>query len=369
MDTDDLIITSGAQSVSGWTDIRVTRGIERLPSDFSIGMTERYTGELADVLLKAGDPCAVRLGDDLVITGYVDHNVPSISAGDHSIRIVGRSKCSDLVDCAAEWPGSQISSSTVVGVAQRLASVYGPRKNGVPEGVKVATDIKDADNPPLPIIPQTNLMLGESPFEIIDRMARFSSALVYDLPDGSLFITRAGKKLAASGFVEGQNVQSAYADNSADICYSDYDVYISSVDVFTDMGEQGNQITKIKDDKVTRHRRMVIISEGGGKGNDIAAQRGDWEKARRRGRSQIVKIVTDSWRDASGALWEPNTIVPVSLPRLGIEAVELLISEVTYLRNDITGTTAELTLMSPEAFTPQPINLAPQYGDIPQVSQ
>ena len=44
----------------------------------------------------------------------------------------------------------------------------------------------------------------------------------------------------------------------------------------------------------------------------------------------------------------------------------LLITEVTYLRNSQSGTTAELTLMAPEAFLPQPINLTPLWGDIPQ---
>lgn len=353
MEADDLIITSGTQSVSGWTDIRVTRGIERLPSDFAISMTENYPGELDPVLLTEGSPCEVRLGEDLIITGYIDHNVPSIDANDHSIHVVGRSKCSDLVDCAAEWKGGQISNSTVLGVAQRLSAVY---------GIQVSAGVNN-----LPIIPQTNLMLGETPFEIIERMARFSQVLVYDLPDGNLFLTQSSDDVAASGFTEGVNVLHAHIDRSADIRYSDYDVYIQSVDVFTDLGDSGNKIANVHDSG-SRHRRMVIISESGGKGLDIAYQRGIWERERRIGRSMIVKVIADSWRDASGALWEPNTLVPVHLPRLKLPQTDLLISEVTYRKNS-SGTTAELTLMRPEAFTPQPINLTPFAGDVAQVHQ
>jgi prophage tail gpP-like protein len=352
MNIDDLIITSGTQSVSGWTDIRVTRGIERLPSDFAISMTEEHPDEFDPILLAEGDPCVVSLGDDLVITGYIDHNVPSIDANDHTIHVVGRSKCSDLVDCSVEWKGGQISNSTVHGVAQRLSSVY---------GIEVSTNINN-----LPIIPQTNLMLGESPFEIIDRMARFSSVLVYDLPDGNLFLTQSSVDVAASGFTGGVNVLHAHIDRSADIRYSDYDVYIQSVDMFSDLGDSGNKIANVKDFQCKRHRRMVIISEGGGKGLDIAYQRGIWERERRIGRSMIVKVIADSWRDVSGALWEPNTLVPVHLPRLKLPQVNLLISEVTYRKNS-SGTTAELTLMRPEAFTPQPINLTPFAGDVAQV--
>jgi prophage tail gpP-like protein len=359
---DELYLTSGDQVVTGWTDIRVTRGIERLPSDFNVGLTELYPDELAHLVIEPGAPCQVRLGEDPVITGYVDHFVPSIGPGEHSIRVSGRSKCSDLVDCAAEWSGGQISATTVLGIAQKLGSVYGPLINGVPEGIAVTTDVKD-----LIILPQTNLMLGESAFEIIDRMARFSAVLAYDLADGSLFLTQAGTRRAASGFTEGVNVQRAYIDFSADQIYSDYNTYIQSIDTYTDLGQGGNQLIPTHDLNCKRHRAMVIISEGGGLGNEVAVQRALWESARRFGRSRIIRLTTDSWRDASGALWEPNTLVPVSLPRLKFRAESLLISEVTFMRNAYSGTTAELTLMAPEAFLPQPINLMRLYGDVAQV--
>lgn len=361
MQADDLTITCGDVTITGWTDIRVTRGIERLPSDFNVGMTELYPDELQRLSIEPGAPCEVRLGDDPVVTGYVDHFVPSISAAQHSIRISGRSKCADLIDCAAEWPGGQISNATVLGIAQRLASVYGPSINGAAEGIGVSTDVAE-----LPILPQINLMLGESAFEIIDRMARFSAVLAYDLADGSLFLTRAGEKQAASGFTEGVNVQRAYIDFASDLIYSDYDAYIQSIDTFTDLGLEGNRIHTAKDINCKRHRRMVIISEGGGMGNEIAMARAQWESARRNGRSRIVRLTADSWRDASGALWEPNTLVPVSLPRLKFSSGSMLITEVTFLKNAYSGTTAGLTLMDPSAFLPQPINLMPMYGEFSQ---
>ena len=363
MVSDDLTITSGDLTITGWTDIRVTRGIERLPSDFSIGMTELHPGEFDKIVLEPGDACQVRLGDDPVVTGYIDHYVPSIGPSDHSIQINGRSKCSDLVDCAAEWAGGQISNATVLEVAQKLAAVYGPRPNGVPEGVAVSTNVSSFL---LPIIPQTNIMLGESPFDIIERMSRFSAVLAYDLPDGSLFLSRVGTRQLDSGVAEGMNVQRAYIDYSADLNYSTYDVYLQSTDLFMDAGTSGNLKFTASDINCKRHRRMVIISESGSMGLDIAEKRAVWESVRRFGRSRVVKVIVDSWRDLSGALWEPNTLIPVSLPRLKLPAAWLLISEVTFQRNDHSGTTAELTLMPPEAFAPQPINLTPLWGDAPQ---
>lgn len=358
MITDDLTITCGEVAVTGWTDIRVTRGIERLPSDFDIGLTELYPGETDKLVIEPGMACQVRIGDDLVVTGYVDCYSPAFGPESHSVRITGRSKCADLVDCAVEWQGGQISNATVLGIAQKIGSVYGPEINGKAEGIPVTTDVEG-----LPVLPQVNVMLGESGFEIIDRMARGSAVLAYDLPDGGLHLTRVGGKKASSGFAEGVNVEHAYVVYSMSQRYSKYRVYIQSTQTFMDLGDGGNLIAVVSDPNVKRNRGMTIIAEGGDPGNGIAIQRANWEMARRAGRSRVVRVVVDSWRDASGALWEPNTLASVTLESLKIKAEELLISEVTFLRN-ASGTRAEITLMAPEAFLPQPINLTPLWGDL-----
>jgi prophage tail gpP-like protein len=51
---DDLTLTLNGQAISGWTDIRITRGIELLPSDFSFGVTELYTGYVAKLQITPG---------------------------------------------------------------------------------------------------------------------------------------------------------------------------------------------------------------------------------------------------------------------------------------------------------------------------
>ncbi|WP_164931711.1 phage baseplate assembly protein [Dyella sp. M7H15-1] len=122
--TDDLTLTIHGQTISGWTGIRLTRGVERLPSDGSIGFTELYPGELAQVMVQPGQACTVSMGDDLVMTGYVDRFIPSISDGQHSIQVLIRSKCEDLVDCSAEWPNGQMSGTSALDMAQKLAAPY-----------------------------------------------------------------------------------------------------------------------------------------------------------------------------------------------------------------------------------------------------
>lgn len=345
----DVTVIAGDQVLTGWTDVRITRGIERLPSDFNLSMSDVTPGTLNAVVVRQGDAAQIKIGNDLVITGYVDRMIPGFSKQSHWIRLAGRSKCADLVDCAAEWPGGQISGANALVIAQKLASVYGT--NG--EGIPVASNVKD-----LPMIPQFNLLNGESGFEIIERISRYSAVLAYDLPDGSLFLSRLGTTYTEGGCREGVNVESAWVENSADAIYSNYDALLQSMDVLGDLGDSGNLIYSATDPNCQRHRRLILIAEAAGGGLDIVKQRVLWEASRRSGRSQVVRVVVDSWRDAAGALWTPNTLVFVELPTLKFTGDWLLLSEVTFSLTE-EGHHAELTLMTPSAFEPQPVQLQP----------
>lgn len=346
---DDITLKVGGRAISGWTAVRITRGIERLPSDFDIALTELFPGEAQSVVAQPGDSCEVLIGKDLVITGYVDKFAPSIMAGQHSIRITGRGKCQDLVDCAAEWEGGQISGANALGIAQKLAGVYNI----------VAT----CDGSPMKPIPQFNLLLGESAFEIIERICRYSALLAYDLPNGNLFLGRVSKQQAASGFTEGENVQAAAIDYSMDERFSEYMALLMNVQALGDLGNAGNLLATVTDPNVPRHRRKIIIAEAGGGGSDVAKQRAAWECARRSGRSHRLTLTTDSWRDAAGTLWTPNTLVPLKLPTLKLPKATWLIGEVTYHRDE-NGTTCELVIMPPDAFKPEPVLLQPMALDV-----
>ncbi|MFZ6765018.1 phage baseplate assembly protein [Pseudoroseomonas sp. WGS1072] len=66
-----MLLVDG-QRLSGWQEIRVSRGIERILSDFDISLTERYPDEMDAAILRAGTLCQVLIGGDVVVTGYID---------------------------------------------------------------------------------------------------------------------------------------------------------------------------------------------------------------------------------------------------------------------------------------------------------
>lgn len=348
---DQLTLRIGGVDIRGWSEVRVTRGVERVPGDFEITMTERFPGDLNAVTVLPGQPCQVLLGADVVITGYVDRFAPSISARGHQIRVSGRGACCDLVDCSAEWAGGQISGTNALDVAQKLAQPYGIR-------AALAAGVSAGGN-----IPQFNLILGETAWEVIERVCRYRALLAYELADGSLLLNQVGTDSQSSGFALGQNVQAASVQYSMDQRYSDYVAFIQSVETFNDSAPgtvDPNQIVRIRDNTVPRHRQMDIIAEASAGGIDVAAVRAQWEMGRRWGRSFVCSLTTDSWRDSDGQLWQPNWLVDLDLPQLKLQRQRWVISEVSYQLGRA-GTTAQLTMMPPAAFEPQPVLLQPQW--------
>lgn len=348
--SDDVSLIVGGRKISGWTAVRVTRGIERVPSDFEIGLTARSVVGRAGVVVQPGAKCKVLIDSDLVLTGYVDQYRPAISAGMHEIRICGRGRCSDLVDCSAEWPGSQISGSTVLGIAQRLARPYDIDVIGVPG----------------PSVPQFILMYGETAWEVIERVCRFAALLAVEQVDGNLLLTHLGIAEAATGFVEGVNVEAADAVFSMDQRYSEYWVYGMGANMFADVGSNPMILKKLEDSGVRRHRRKAIVADSGPEGTqqEYGIKRAIWEMNRRNARSRSVRVTTDSWRDGKGDLWQPNTLVPISIPSMELPREQWVVAEVTFQR-DMNGTHATLVLMPADAFLPEPYFPLPIFPDVP----
>ena len=340
--SDDVSLLIAGIAWSGWQEVRITRGIERLPSDFEVKLTD-FSPTQAAIEIKRGATVQLYIGEDLVLTGYIDRVIRSMDARQHTVTITGRSKCADLVDCSAEWLGGQIALGNVLAIATKLAAPY-------TIGVSLVGD-------PGPVIPQFNLTRGETPFQIIERICRFAQLLAYDTPTGDLLLSAVSSDRTGSGFREGVNVLRASFSASLDQRFSEYLAYIQSVEVLDDTGTGGDLLATVLDVNVKRHRRRVMISETSGTvGVQIAQQRAAWECARRVGRSQVVSISTDSWRDVDGVLYAPNTLALVELPTLTIKSAVLAIGEVTYRKSD-GGTTADLVLMPPIAFTPEPFNV------------
>lgn len=350
--TDDVTIVTGGVAWGGWQGIEIMRGIETVPASFSLHGTERYPGDAGDktVDIKTGSPAQIRIGSDTVITGYVDLTDRVVAPGQHAIAVTGRSKLADLVDCSGFTRQWQFNNLTLLSIAQAIC---------VPFGISVTAP--DGDSAAQPSV---SIIVTETGFELLEEVARWSTKLLYDDTDGNLVIANVGSEAHASGVVEGQNVQAMRATVNISECFTE----IAAVWRDTAILEDGAGTTTVPEvfkveakdgnwparaDGPARYRPLLIVSEQGPGMDQVVPKRIQWEMARRWGRSQVVTVTVDSWRDGAGNLWTPNWLVPVNLPSIKFPDAMLLLVSVRYLRDE-QGTRAELTLMPPEAMAPMP---------------
>lgn len=346
--SDDLTLEVGGRAITGWSKVQVTRSIEKLPSSFELSLMDRYPASEGLQWVNPGDRCVVKLGKDIVLNGYIDSWDSSITVNTHEVSAKGRSQCQDLVDCSAEWPNSVISQSTALQIAQKLAAPY---------GIKVTSDIAD-----MTVVPQFTLNWGDTAQAVIERVTRWAALLYYDQPDGHLYLTRVGTRQAASGVAQGINILSASLHTDINQRFIDYTgVSLSSNAITRRAASGGNntsalvrtQDTALAEQFPDRHRHQIIIVESTMNSANLVKDSLDWAINRKNGRSKVLKVQVDNWRDRNQQLWEVNSLIPITIPALGLKDELWLLAEVVYVK-DAKGTVANMTLMPPAAFAIQP---------------
>ena len=370
---DDVTIQVGSNRFVGWQNVTITRSCEAMPNTWSLTASAEFLQGAALAGTRPGQSCLIYIGSDLVITGKIDRRSIPIDARNHQVTLSGRGITRNLVDCSADLlndpgiRGGQINGANALDVAAKLCKAYGITARSAVSDLGIA-------------IPSFQVPLGETPYQIIESVARYAGYLVYEDVFGRLVLDRIGTSQHASGFTLPGNVEAINEERSVDGRFSTYVVVYSGVDQTADLGGLANRRATILDDTLGEYRLRIIVSEqiaptpAGQQTIDndaIAKQRANWEKARRIGRSQGASITCDSWRDSSGTLWTPNWLATIDAPAADISNATWIIGSLTF-RKDMTGTHTDLILMPPDAFSPEPnpLNLFDaELTNAPQTSQ
>jgi prophage tail gpP-like protein len=348
----DVTILVGGTYFQGWQTAAITVSCETMPNSFSVSASTEFFQGPALAGTRPGQSCQIFIGQTQVINGWIDRRVIQMDAGNHMVTISGRGITRNLVDCSADLindptlKGGTITASSIFDLAQRLSKAY---------GITVTSPIADRGQP----IPGFRVGLGETPYQIIESAARYARFLVYEDSTGNLVLDQVGTKAMASGFSVPGIVEQITAEQSVDGRYSEYVVVWNAVDSLSDLGGLTNQATApvfesgADGNLLGEFRLRIIVSEQIVPGYDFAAARAKWEMARRLGRSQAVSITCDTWYDLAGERWTPNRLAPVDVPDCDIVNASWIIGTVTY-RLDASGTHADVVLMPPNAFQPEP---------------
>lgn len=337
---DRVELLVGGKSYAGWKSVGVTRAMDASTGSFTLTLTDRWQGQDTPWPIVPGDECEVRLGGDTVITGYVDIWKPSFTKDDHSINVQGRDKSADMVDSSAVHSPDEWRDLDVLALAKILAA---------PFGVKVRADVAVGER-----FRTVKLQQGETAFEALERHCRQRKLLL--MPDGlgGLLITRAGSERAETPLIQGVNIKQAEGTVDFSQRFSRYIVRAQAGFSFETDGEGEAHIeAQVSDSSVSRTRPLLLVAETGGT-MASARERATWEANVRIGKSASIEVTVAGWRQRpGGALWKPNLLVSVDASWLRING-DMLVRQVTYGMDKQGGQICQLSLVSPQAFAPEP---------------
>jgi prophage tail gpP-like protein len=334
----EVTLFVGGEGYGGWTDIEISMGLEQIAGSFDLATTERWPGQWQARRIERGQPCRVEIDGELVIEGFVDDWLPSYDRDRHFVRVTGRDRAGDLVDCAAIHASGHWRGATLLQIARDLAAPY-------------HLEVVAVTSPGEPF-PDFALQEGETVWEALTRAAGMRG-LLFVSEQGRVSLLRTGQDRHGTALEKGKNVEGAQGEFSLRDRYSDYIVkgQRRGTDDDADTPEllSGGSAT-VKDNGVGRYRPFIVISEEPGAPKNFA-RRAQWERNTRLGKSIRAHYTVSGWREnnTSGPLWSPNFKVQVRDEWLGFDGDELLIASVRFVRGN-GGTFTELELTHPAAF-------------------
>lgn len=337
--SEPVTLQVGSREYRGWTAISIHRTLEAAAGSFSISLTEKWGHRTEPWPIMPGDECEVRLGDDRAVLGYVDAAAPSFDANRHELKVDGRDRTGDLVDCSAvqdpgEWKDVPLDTLTA-----ELAEPF-----GVP--VTAAVEVGEPFR-------AFKLQPGETAWEAIERACRQRGLLATSDAAGGLVLTRRSTSRAGTKLVQGGNIKSAEASLSHEDRFSQYIVKGTQPGTDHISGASAAAVSgSATDAGIARYRPLVVMAETA-VNQGAAQQRAEWEATVRAGRSATASITVQGWRQSGGALWAPNLLVTVRSPMLRVDG-DMLITGVRYELDQRSGATATLDLARPDAFEPKP---------------
>jgi prophage tail gpP-like protein len=334
---DTVSLTVNGIVYAGWKAVRIEAGVERAARSFEVEVTRVFPGLKGELnRIVPGNLCEVRIGADLVCTGYVDATPIEYDAMGISYVIRGRSKTADLVDSSADNSGGQWRGVSADKIIKALAGQY---------GINVIVQASPGE----PIIDH-QIEQGETVFESMDRLAVARHILITDDAAGNLVMAQPGSAgRATTALVLGENILSANCGYDYSEVYGEYIVKGQRSGTDELFGEAVAATKGIAQDHTITRRRSIIIQQGGQVDQAAASARAGYEAKLRNAKAQEARYTVTGWRQGDGKLWLVNQTVKIKDGIIGIDG-DRLVTGVNFTL-DSRGMITELVVLEASALT------------------
>ncbi len=336
---EEITLTVGGRRYRGWSELRVTRGIDRCVGDFDIAVMGRWAPQDLPWQILPFMPTTLMVGPDVLVTGYVDTVAPAFGPDQHAVRVTGRSKTEDLVDCTPDIAGGQYAGYPFEAICRAIAAMFGI-------GVVVETTLAGS------VVADATIERGETAFRFLERLGRMAGVLLTDNAAGELVLTTAGSAQASGRIAQGENILHAQATISGAKRFSEYVVKAQHGLCGGVTSVLTQQEATARDSLVPRFRPKVVLGETQMTQAQLQA-RVNWMCRYSAGQATKATVAVQGWRQPDGSLWTANQIVPVSSTLLGVDQ-DLLVAQVEFSLTAQAGSTTTMTLGPVEGYAPDP---------------
>lgn len=344
---------AGKEYADGWDDVQVNTSMDALSISFSFSATQKVPFDMSKWDIQMGSECTVQIGGDLLATGFIEDVDIEYAKDSHTVRVAGRDKLSDLVDCCIAGDVFSWKNARGVDIVRSLVKPY---------GIIVTVD-KSAQSRMNERLTPVGVQGGDGVFDTLAKVIKLAGAVGIALPDGGLLITNTGTLRADDMLVSGKNVLTGALKQSNRERFQwyfvkGYDYSIDSVNT-----RKLAYFSKFEDKGINRFRATALTVESYG---DFRAgvRRAEWEARFRAGKSRKYGYTVRGWRQSTGKLWDINMLVGVTDPYFGLGRAgtpagaepiptELLINSIQFVQSGSQGTMSHLELVSPEKWKAQ----------------
>lgn len=317
----------------GWSSVEVTHDIAALCSSFTIGIAP--SGKVHDDFYQ-GAPVELGMGKQPILTGYIDSTSEEVTANSHSLRVEGRDKASDLVDCDVYELPTEYKGVSYADICAKVCRQFGLNFESAAE----------LDFKPRVYKFEPSLTAAET----LIKIGRRAGVYFRSKSDGSIrAVSQTGFTENPTLLEEGTNLLSIKRTLNQARLYSRYIVLCQAFGKGSwGKGAKTNIIRTAVDEKVERYRPKVFSSasaESAAEAEDFAK----WQRCQGRTKGFRVTLGVQGWLDSTGRPWVPGQLVRVRSTKLSLDE-QLLTARVSLRFGISVGSVTSMELIKPKSL-------------------
>ena len=332
----EVTIATDKYTLKGFDTISIQKSLGSLYSEFDLTIADRRLKD-AEPPVNMRERCAVKVGNHLIDTGFIDHMGHSFSKDGSFFEIYGRSLSCDVEESSIELAKNEFKGTQdFKTIADKLLKPFSLELT-LDQGL---TDLKLTD---------WKIDPGERVGENLCRAAKKLEILLYSLPNGRLFASKVSQsEKNIPQIMQGKNIieSSKYVDHT-----ELYGKYIVKSNTEID-GEMKPISGTVEYPHITKSRVLTLSYDGLASKKECQKMAG-WEMMVRQANSFQYSVKVPGWLNSESLPWELNTLVLLDCEKIKTHE-NLLVTEISMDYSKEEGHTTYLELRYPDALKPKP---------------